>query len=229
MPYRRKSKSKSKLIVKRRRYYRKRRNLAYKISPVPLRFFTKLVYAESQIQVGVGIGAANAHVFSANGLYDPNITGTGHQPLGFDQLMSMYNHYTVIASKIYCTFSNETDTGNYECGISVLDDSTVLTTPSRYKELMKTVWKAGTNDAQGGHIRSLVNKVSVPKFLGLPSKGFLGDDTIQGSAVVNPQEQVFYHLWIQPIEATTDLSYVDLSVRVEYIVVFHGPAQITQS
>lgn len=231
MPYRRKKSSKRVVVkTKPRRYYRRRHaKLSLKASPVPYRFFTKIVYAETGNQIGVAPGSSNAMIMSANGLYDPQITFGGHQPLGFDQLMAMYNHYTVIGSKIYVTFSNLTTNYNYECGISVLDGATQYTTPSRYKELQNTVWTAGTNSSQGSYIKSLSNKISIPKFLGKARKGFLGDDVVQGSITANPTEQVYYHIWAQGIEAAADLTYIDTSVRIEYLVVFHGPTDIAQS
>lgn len=41
--------------------------------------------------------------FSANGLFDPDLIIAGHQPMGFDQLMAIYGHYTVNWSKIKVT------------------------------------------------------------------------------------------------------------------------------
>lgn len=40
------------------------------------------------------------HTFRATDLYDPDYTGTGHQPLGFDQMMLMYRKFLVLKSKI---------------------------------------------------------------------------------------------------------------------------------
>lgn len=45
-------------------------------------------------------GSTSSHLFSVNGLYDPNITATGHQPSYFDTLTPIYNHYTVMSSTI---------------------------------------------------------------------------------------------------------------------------------
>lgn len=39
--------------------------------------------------------AASVMDFSANNLRDPNITGVGHQPRGFDEYMNLYGSYTV--------------------------------------------------------------------------------------------------------------------------------------
>ena len=42
-----------------------------------------------------------------NSLFDPNLSGLGHQPRGFDQLMAVYEKYTVVAAKItVCYVSN---------------------------------------------------------------------------------------------------------------------------
>ena len=43
-----------------------------------------------------------------NSLFDPNRTGTGHQPYGFDQLSTFYNRYYVTGSKMTVTFSCQT-------------------------------------------------------------------------------------------------------------------------
>lgn len=37
------------------------------------------------------------HLFRANGIFDPDVTGTGHQPLYRDQVADLYTNYTVIA------------------------------------------------------------------------------------------------------------------------------------
>lgn len=49
-------------------------------------------------------GGIQEYLFAANGLYDPNITGAGHQPMFFDQISAMYLHYTVLRSKISVQF-----------------------------------------------------------------------------------------------------------------------------
>ena len=66
----------------------------------PQSISTKLRYVE-KINMG-SIGASSNVVqnqFIANGAYDPNFTGTGHQPRGFDQ----FNEYTTTS---YCSNQN---------------------------------------------------------------------------------------------------------------------------
>ncbi len=55
---------------------------------------TTLRYAES-VTISGAAGSMATYQFALNGLFDPNITGTGHQPLGFDQWSVFYNNYVV--------------------------------------------------------------------------------------------------------------------------------------
>lgn len=45
-------------------------------------------------------------VMTGNNMYDPDLTGVGHQPTGFDQYSAFYNKYLVYASKIKVTYQN---------------------------------------------------------------------------------------------------------------------------
>lgn len=66
-------------------------------SLMPNRLMTKLVYANSRNQTVTT--AMNYYKWSVNSLYDPDYSGTGHQPRGFDQLSALYSEYRVHAVK----------------------------------------------------------------------------------------------------------------------------------
>ena len=50
------------------------------------------------------------YAFGVNCLYDPYLALGGGQPLYFDQLSAIYNHYTVMRSRIKVTFAVSTST-----------------------------------------------------------------------------------------------------------------------
>lgn len=56
------------------------------------------------VDPGAGSGAATNYFFRALGCYDPDETGTGHQPMGFDEWSQIYQAYRVISSRIKVTF-----------------------------------------------------------------------------------------------------------------------------
>ena len=64
--------------------------------PKTLKFIHK--YCDN-VSVSGSAGIPFKYQFSCNGLYDPNITGTGHQPMYFDQVTPIYNQYRVIGAK----------------------------------------------------------------------------------------------------------------------------------
>ena len=66
---------------------------------VPAKLKTTLKYAQ-HLGINPSVGGCSGHTFAANGLYDPDISGTGHQPMGFDQIAQLYLRYTVTAVRM---------------------------------------------------------------------------------------------------------------------------------
>ena len=71
----------------------------------PQSMSTMLRYTD---KINMGLIGATTNViqnqFVANGAFDPNLTGVGHQPRGFDQFMAGYETFTVTGSKISVNF-----------------------------------------------------------------------------------------------------------------------------
>lgn len=66
-------------------------------APMPRKKTVQLKYVSDQKTVACTVGGAVGvtHQYALNGLFDPEITGGGHQPMGFDQMMAWYNNYRV--------------------------------------------------------------------------------------------------------------------------------------
>ncbi len=59
---------------------------------VPMRYRESVLFTN--------ISGLGTYVYSMNNIFDPNITGTGHQPLGHDQWATFFSKYEVLASRI---------------------------------------------------------------------------------------------------------------------------------
>jgi len=94
---------------------------------LPDRMMLKMTYAET-IRLTQAAAPFDNHIFSGNDLADPNVSGVGHQPKGYDQWGQFYNRYMVHGAKIVCRFTPtvSNSTGNINTYILPTLDSTTL-------------------------------------------------------------------------------------------------------
>lgn len=96
----------------------------------------KLRYSDIvSLDPGSGASGTAVNVFQANNIWDPDTTGTGHQPLYRDTWAGIYRSYIVLGAKIRCEFEpvrnvatiNSTDViadaSGYTVGVVVSDSS----------------------------------------------------------------------------------------------------------
>lgn len=79
-------------------------------TPWATRAVTQIQYTD-EFDINLTNGVLSTYVFNANGLYDPDQTGGGHQPLGFDQYAVMYNRYRVLKVGYNVNFGTIASTG----------------------------------------------------------------------------------------------------------------------
>lgn len=79
------------------------------INPISKAASAKFVYCDSGFSVTLSaLGSyAGYYVFRGNSVYDPDYTGGGVQPYGYDQYMAIFNNYRVVASSIKVYFRPE--------------------------------------------------------------------------------------------------------------------------
>lgn len=169
------------------------------------------------------------HVFSANGMYDPDVTGTGHQPYGFDQYMAQYDHYTVIGSKCTVWTENPNQTDPYWLMIRTAAGTTTLSSRYQCLEAPINFTRRYIGTRNGANSVSKVTR-------GCSIKRFLSQDPMQedanaghASANGNPTEQVYFHVGVIGKDEFTNTGSVVLNVEIEYIAIFHEPKEVLPS
>jgi len=181
-------------------------------------------YAE-QKSLATQSGADTQYQFSVNGMYDPNITGTGGQPMFFDQIAGIYDHYTVIGSKIKWTVINASTTAvePYRCVFWINDDTT---TSVGFDSLVATTG-AQTRFAQGGlnPDRIIVEQYwSARKNFG----NCLANDELKGTAAANPAEQQYFQITLRAVDSVTVIPLWVL-VEIEYTAIWRERKEISLS
>lgn len=69
--------------------------------PFPLHKFYKLRYTGLyQLTIGATGTFGTMQSMRLNSLFDPDLTGSGHQPYGYDQIAAVYNRYKVYGAKV---------------------------------------------------------------------------------------------------------------------------------
>lgn len=202
------------------------RNSMAEIASTPLKMKQRgvLKYQEFLSQ-NPGVLTASIRIWSANGLFDPDISGVGHQPRGFDQLMALYDHYICIKSAIQVSFYN-TDTTNAQIvGISIRDSATT-DNPNGYMEGSNCVYTVLGPKGSGNEVKTLKLDCNPNSFLGVSNP--LSSDRVRGDIASNPTDQVYFHVWVYDLTAG-DSSTVHTSTNLTYASMFVEPKNPSQS
>jgi len=205
-------------------------NLSYnRLNVFNLRYKAHLRY-HTDVDMGVQGSTPLGYVFSANGLYDPDITSTGHQPMGFDQLMTFFQHYTVLNSSIKVEARNYCTTLDVEFALAIQRSTTVLSVWDRLIEagnVTTGVLGAVTNGG-GPYASRFASRVRIADFQSVPN--VLNDDTLRGTAAANPATQVYFVCYTRTPDAGGPTSeHVFLGIVMEFDAVFTEPLQPIES
>lgn len=202
--------------------------IAYFVKPAfPMGVKRTLRYMEGHLTLDPGLGGVlDVHAFWANGLYDPNAAVGGHQPLGFDQLMALYERYDVRKARITIYFTNN-DTSNHQYVgvIATNDQAAVSGVGTTVIENGKGAWRLLSPRGVSDQYRATITMtLDLDKFLGNKSQ----DDTRQGSAAANPVDGVFFVIYAFNNNGT-DSASVGADVLIDYYAEFTQPVPLTAS
>lgn len=236
----RKAQSLAARYAKRRRFTRKRRivrknahkriggtQLSLRRNPWPKFQKATLRYVEDNVALNPAVGAAANYFFNWLGLYDCNYTGAGHQPMGYDEYMSIYHHYTVIGAKCTAYFKN-TDTNSEQfAGVSLTATPDAKIVPTQLMENGMGKWVHLGPSGEGAEMGSVTVPVSTKRFFA--HRSIMTGSQFKGSTSANPAEDAYFLIWAGPNKTSVDAGAVNVTVVLEFVVVFHEPRYLSQS
>lgn len=197
----------------------------------PIRSFQRgQLYYEPYLQLNPGLGSLAQYSFSANGMYDPNTTGTGHQPIGFDQMMALYEQFTVLRAHIKITAINA---GDDACRVALFlnpDTGISSITATMENGLLESKVLAGSGTDAGQHrMKTLELTCDIPKYFGKDFNAILADPQMYGTVGNNPGEQVYFSLAAWDPFTTSASATVAFDVTISYDVMYWEPKKLGTS
>lgn len=198
----------------------------------------KLVYTDVfNLPTGDGVLDHSSYIFRANSCQDPDFSGLGQQPYGYDQIAQWFNSGTVLGSKITVqdlrsTTSNTTLTA---VGIAMIpNDATKsidLGDYARFTEMTPGGWPRTKKClrlgiAQNDNMTGLINNNYI-SFKYSPRKWWKPYNaenqtficTTSGSAQF-PVDQMYYYVHSMHLDGSVILTNTKVRVTIEYIVRF---------
>lgn len=203
-------------------------NVGRRLTPFPGMVIKRHRYIETiTVATAGGAGIHQSYTFSANSTYDPNITGTGHQPLFRDEMAANYQNYTVLKSYIsWIIPNNNTELVAQGC---YTDDAAFSTSPGRdvlsEQRGVSTNMKTSTQNFP----TILRGWYDAAKWYKTTYKGLMSDDTKKNDKNYNASQPVYYHYWRYPMDPTVQLDAIYVRVVVTYIVAWRDPVVNTGS
>lgn len=189
------------------------------LKPFASRYITKMKYAGAYT-----LDALNnySQTMNLNSVWDPDRTGVGHQPYGFDQLAALYNRYRVIA----CSYVVSCYAGGSPIRYSVLPCNAIPPI-NNVSEMCENPRSRFMLQYPGGNTTMIKGKTYLPALVGRTKAQYMADDRYQAEKNASPQELALLFITCQTMAdaATT----ANLTVTLEYTVEFFDADPLDQS
>lgn len=195
-------------------------------SGMPVQRRACLRYHEA-LQVTSTSGILGYHVFRANSLFDPDLTGVGHQPMGYDQWASLFNHYIVLGAKLTCMWGETTTASGSNMVVGTYLAAGAASVYSDYNSFIES--RKGTHNIMVFPRKPTYtsSKFSCRKFFNVIDPR----DNLQrlGAAIdADPNEGAFFHVYAQSLDKSSTNTVI-ASIMIEYLVEFSEPRDLNES
>lgn len=158
-------------------------------------------------------GILQRYQFRANGMFDPNLTSTGHQPMYFDQMAALYNHYVVEGSRITikAITPGSTAVNVIACALNC-DDDTTATYSNMYSVIEDDCDSWGYTGGLDNKTLTLKEKFKTKDVFGGNPQS---NPDLIGKIGADPTEVYLYNFFIQTLDETSSVT-VRFVVEIEF-------------
>lgn len=190
----------------------------------PPRISVDLHY-ESLITLAPGAAVAS-YVFRGNSLYDPDYTGTGHQPRYYDQLTPIYGRYKVLASAITVEMINGSPTAGAIFAITPNTEIITFTSWQQASELPRSKTSQIVPIASRYPFK-LSSQATTKSICGLlPYQ--VNDEDWSSSVGTNPVQIWYWNVNVASIDESTNVT-VSLRIKMKYKAIMYDRLDVAPS
>jgi hypothetical protein len=188
---------------------------------VPDHFYTHVRYTDRNFVIMSTVTNAS-YIFAGNDIFDPDVTSSGHQPMGFDQLMALYQRFRVHSSLIRVGLVYQS-TG---CQFGTCP-SNATTTPSNLNNLMESPYAKWLTTYNGiGIDAKIIDHMQTKEIVGI--KSIDEDDQFAGTSTASPARLWYWILHAETFDTNTTGS-MRLNFSIEYDVELFSRINLGQS
>lgn len=182
--------------------------------------YIKLRYCE-QFFASLAAATANSQVMNLNSAFDPDRTGSGHQPYGFDTMSTLYNRYRVLKTNWRINFAPSSAVYNATVfplngllSSSPTTGATFLTACEQQRSVMRAIAASGRSVEYRG-------QVDLMRLAGTTRIEYLADDRYEATVAASPTElMVLYIVWYNPNASSIVISF---TLEYDLEIDFHDP------
>lgn len=218
--------SKGKKVMRRKAGVYKRKRAARQVNvnralvPFAQRYITRQKYSDSFFMAP----GTPFYQFNLNSLFDPDRTGIGHQPHGYDTLATLYNRYRVIKCDWSINFYSTV--APVRLAACPANEAIAPVNVSDLVENPRTRWKVSI---PGGNTQTLKGSVYIPSLMGRTKTQYMADDRYQAPVTSSPNELAILNIFQADIGTDAPTSTVNCVITLTYTSEFFDVKNLARS
>lgn len=178
--------------------------------PFPPSFLCRLKYSDYVTVTQSAAGIPGAYQFRLNSLFDPDLTGSGHQPYFYDQLTgtTKYAKYTVYGCRWRITASSSASIELLTRTSTIATVPTVLNLEDERPRSQSIVLNAGAD------ARSIKGYISMNRLFGVARRKISDDPDFTGDYNTSPTNKGYLNILTHDLnQAGTSTTYLNVELQ----------------
>lgn len=169
------------------------------------------------------VSIANDTKFRLNSIFDPDLSGVGHQPQGRDQWNLLYNRYRVDSVRVTVRTLSMSAHGMMICLFPNNNSTTITDVDQMVESPLVTCKAVGTGTAT-----TIVKFIDLKQLNGVSKNMYENDDRFQALFSTNPTETLILHVGLWELGSLASIT-ASFNICLEYYVTCFDPITVGSS